>query len=47
MRYLHYGYMMWIFVSQMYLKQMEMLCQQQRLLCCQLHDSILPLIAPP
>ena len=31
---------------QMYLKQMDMLSGQQRLLACQLHDSIQPLLAP-
>ena len=31
---------------QLYLKQMDMLSGQQRLLACQLHDSIQPLLAP-
>lgn len=30
----------------MYLKQMDMLAGQQRLLACQLHDSLQPLISP-
>lgn len=32
---------------QMYLKQMDMLSGQQRLLACQLHDSIQPLLESP
>ena len=31
---------------QSYLKQMDALCMQQRMLCCQLHDSLQPLLEP-
>ena len=29
---------------QSYLKQMDALCMQQRMLCCQLHDSLQPML---